>query len=264
MQHKLNGAVFIAFLLMVGSFCQHGFAQSAQQNLSTVILQKDSLFWHDYNTCRTDRFKEYFEADVEFYHDKSGPMHGIEKMIAAVKNNLCGPSGFRLRREAVPGTVQVFPLQKDAAIYGAIISGEHLFYIKEANGERLDGHARFTHLWILKDNAWRMSRILSYDHGPATQTSTRKEITLADAALQQFAGTYKGPQSGMVVVEKRIGGLLLKTNNQTLTLYPETQHRFFIKEHDLSFEFVKDEKGKVLKMQVREGGKLAEEAVRVL
>jgi hypothetical protein len=263
MNQKVNVAMFVACLLTIAPFFQNLFAQSAQQNIATLILQRDSVFWQDYNTCRTDRFGTYFAADVEFYHDKSGPMQGIESLTAAVKNNLCGPSGFRLRREAVPGTVQVFPLQKDAAVYGAIISGEHLFYIVEGKNERLDGHARFTHLWMLKDSVWQMTRILSYDHGPAKGTSNRKEMALPDATLQQFAGTYKGPQSGMVVVEKRNGGLLVKTNNRTLTLYPETQNRFFIKEHDLLFEFVQDEKGNVLKMQVREGGKLAEEAVRI-
>jgi hypothetical protein len=190
-------------------------------------------------------------------------MQGVENLTAAVKNNLCGPSGFRLRREAVPGTVQVFPLQKDNAVYGAIISGEHLFYIIENGNERMDGHARFTHLWILKDSLWQMTRILSYDHGPAKKTINRTQITLPDAALRQFAGKYKGPQSGVVVVEPTKDGLLLKTKNQSLALYPENPNIFFIKEHDLRFEFVKDGTGKISKMQVYEGGKLAEEAFRL-
>jgi hypothetical protein len=43
-----------------------------------------------------------------------------------------------------------------------------VFYIKEAGrDEFLDGHAKFTHVWLLKDGAWKMSRVLSYSHGPA-------------------------------------------------------------------------------------------------
>ncbi|WP_157717331.1 hypothetical protein [Christiangramia echinicola] len=47
---------------------------------------------------------------------------------------------------------------------GAVLSGEHLFYIQEENSERLDGQAKFNHLWLLKEGEWKMHRVLSYDH----------------------------------------------------------------------------------------------------
>jgi hypothetical protein len=150
------------------SFFQVLFAQTEQQKLSSTILTLDSLFWTAYNNCDTMQFQSFLTEDVEFYHDKGGLTLGRENLLQSFKKNLCSNNDFRLRREAVAGTVKVFPLQKSDAIYGAIISGQHLFYIwGKDKKERLDGKARFAHVWLLTDATWKMSRILSYDHGPA-------------------------------------------------------------------------------------------------
>ena len=64
------------------------------------------------------------------------------------------------------GDRQLFPLKDGATVYGAVISGEHLFYVREkGRPERADGQASFLQLWLLKNGTWRMARILSYDHG---------------------------------------------------------------------------------------------------
>ena len=144
------------------------FAQTAEGALAATILHQDSLFWTAYNRCDVVGMATFFTEDVEFYHDKGGPTLGLPEFTRSLQNNLCGNPDFRLRREAVPGTVQVFPLQKGDAVYGAVLTGEHVFYILEkGQAPKLDGHARFTHLWLLRDGAWKMTRILSYDHGPA-------------------------------------------------------------------------------------------------
>ncbi len=96
-------------------------------------------------------------------------MFGKDNLLASIQKSLCNkPETYRLRREAIKETTKVFPLQKNGAIYGAIFWGEHFFYLPQ-NGEKeqLDGHARFTHLWLLRDRAWKMTQIFSYDHGSA-------------------------------------------------------------------------------------------------
>jgi hypothetical protein len=109
-----------------------------------------------------------FTEDVEFYHDKGGPTIGFDNFMNAVETGLCGNPDSRLRREAVGRTVQIFPLESQNKVYGAIISGEHVFYVNEkGKPEFLDGRARFLQMWLLKDGSWKMSRIMSYDHGPA-------------------------------------------------------------------------------------------------
>lgn len=52
-------------------------------------------------------------------------------------------------------------------MYGAVLSGEHVFYVLDkGKRDRLDGRARFLHVWLVKDGVWRMSRVLSFDHDP--------------------------------------------------------------------------------------------------
>jgi hypothetical protein len=130
-------------------------------------LQQEALFWAAYNACDVAAISQFFPDDVEFYHDRGGPTIGKAGLTSALQTALCGNPKSRLRREVVEGTVRLFPLSKGDATYGAIVSGEHLFYVLDAGKPaRADGHARFTHLWLLQDGVWKMSRVLSYDHRP--------------------------------------------------------------------------------------------------
>lgn len=144
------------------------FAQTGQSNLTATILHLDSAFWNAYNNCDTARFKNFFTDDVEFYHDKGGITVGAKALVESLKKNICSNANYHLRREAVAGTVNVFPFNNGKEIYGAIITGEHLFYITQ-NGkpEFPDGDANFTDLWLLKNHEWKMARILSYNHHAA-------------------------------------------------------------------------------------------------
>lgn len=145
-------------------------AQNADEQATRIILHKDSLFWQSYNHCDTTNYNQYFTDDVEFYHDKGGITMGVEGLAMSMKKNLCSNNDFRIRRESVKGTTKIYMLHNSGVIYGAILSGDHVFYILEkGKPERLDGLASFTHLWLLKEGVWKMARILSYDHGPANR-----------------------------------------------------------------------------------------------
>ena len=243
-------------------FCDSVFAQKEEQNLANTILLKDSLFWTAYNNCYFENMQQYFTDDVEFYHDKGGITTGSKDLIASIKNNICGNENRKIRREVVQGSIKVFPMKNAGKIYGAVITGEHLFYIKEkGKNEYVDGLAKFTHLWILKDSIWKMYRLLSYDHGPAPYINKRKEIQLPANILNQFEGNYKGPQTGIITVKRKEGLLVLSFAKTQMLLYPESNNSFFTKERDLTFEFVKGDKGDVIKLIVKEHGEITEEAV---
>lgn len=227
--------------------------------LNETILHHDSLFWEAYNTCDVEKMESFFTDDLEFYHDKGGLTTSKASLFESIRTGLCGKENWRLRREAVEGTLKVYPLNN----YGAILSGEHVFYILEAGKkERLDGLAKFTHVWRYQDHAWKMHRVLSYDHGPAPYRNLSKEILLSPAVLNQYAGKYQSAKAGIMTVTPEDNVLRLFAGDFQSTLYAGSENRFFLKERDLQFEFVK-EKNKVVKIRVYENGELVEEAGRI-
>lgn len=240
-------------------------AQSDQVSIENkkviaTILHLDSLFWKSYNDCKPDDSGQFLTDDVKFYHDKGGITNGKTALVASIRDNLCGTQNPHLRREAVAGTVKVFPLRNGNAIYGAIISGEHVFYVTENNKpERKDGLAKFTQVWLLKNNEWKMSDILSYDHGPANK---KQEIVLSQDELKEFEGSYKNAKFGTFNYKIQDSKLLVSGAGFSAVLYPKSKTRFFIRERDLEFEFVRNEKNQIFKILVYEKGVVVDELLK--
>lgn len=62
----------------------------------------------------------------------------------------------------------MYPLRRGEDIYGAVMTGEHDFFVTEPDkAEQLAGRALFTHLMLLKNAQWKIGRILSYSHEDA-------------------------------------------------------------------------------------------------
>ena len=235
------------------------FAQN-DNSLDATIRQQDTLFWDAYNRCDVEKMSEFFWPDVEFYHDKGGLTAGLGPLVEILKNGLCGSQNSHLRREAIPETVKVFPLEKNGAVYGAVLSGEHYFYVND-NGkpEYRDGMAKFFHVWLLKDGKWKMARAVSYNHHEAPYENKRKESTVPAGALDQYVGKYNAPKTGTVFVTRINNLLILTVGDKNLELHPQSENVFFTTDRDLTFEFVK-EGTSVSKFVVREHGAVTEEA----
>jgi ketosteroid isomerase-like protein len=165
---RKNAIRLSSLALVLGAALHTAAAENPPTDVSAAVRQRDGAFWKAYNACDVPAMAEFFTEDVEFYHDRGGATLGHPAFVAALREGLCGNPDSTLRREAVDGTVHVFPMKKNDVVYGAILSGEHVFYVRQkGKPERLDGRAKFTHLWTVKDGVWKMSRVLSYDHGPA-------------------------------------------------------------------------------------------------
>jgi hypothetical protein len=235
------------------------FAQNNNNQIIKSVISRDSLFWLAYNTCDTASIGDFYTDDVEFYHDKNGFSKGKSNIVSSFKKNLCSDN-FRLRREALDSTIHVFPLKNNDTIYGAVMNGEHYFYVLEkGKKERLDGWAKFTHTWILQNGKWQITRILSYDHKPAPYMNKRKVAKISTTILDSYIGQYNGP-STIVVIKRENENLIQIVNGKKFIIYPETATLFFLKERDLTFEFL-GKKTNDRKMVVRQNDEIVEELI---
>jgi ketosteroid isomerase-like protein len=138
-------------------------AETPPSEWQVEVTKVDGAFWAAYNRADPKAMNSFYTDDVEFYHDRGGTVFG--KAALSEVNNGMSASEYKIRRAAVPGTVRIFPMNKGDEIYGAIVSGEHQFYItKKDKPEFLAGRAYFTQLLLLKDKTWKISRIFSYEH----------------------------------------------------------------------------------------------------
>jgi ketosteroid isomerase-like protein len=141
-------------------------AQSPQgptppDELVRTIAALDRALFDAFNGCDLEKFNSFFVDDLEFYHDHDGLTVGRQNVTDAVKRNICG----RVTRELVPGTLQVYPLRG----YGAIEIGVHRFHHPKAEDTQPVGEGKFVHVWQSKDGAWKITRVLSYDHHALTK-----------------------------------------------------------------------------------------------
>jgi hypothetical protein len=125
--------------------------------LFRTISTLDGELFGAYNRCDVEKFASFLADDLEFYHDQTGLSRGRQSTLDALKNNICG----KVHRDLVAGTLEVYPLRG----YGAVEIGVHRFCDpKVGKCGAGSGEAKFVHLWQNQDGAWKLTRIISYDH----------------------------------------------------------------------------------------------------
>ena len=130
------------------------------EELARTLMTLDDALFDTFNRCELEKFGAFFADDLEFYHDKGGLTLSRQSLVESVRNNICG----KVRREVVTESLEVHPIPG----YGAVQMGTHRFYeLKAGKDAPAVGAARFIHLWRHKDGAWKITRVISYDHGPA-------------------------------------------------------------------------------------------------
>lgn len=129
--------------------------------LLQTIQTLDTQLFDAYNHCDLEKFGSLLADDLEFYHDKTGLSRGRQALVEGIKNNICG----KVTRELVPGTLEVYPI----ADYGAVEIGVHRFHHPGHETSESIGEAKFIHLWQRKDGAWKVTRVISFDHHPQTK-----------------------------------------------------------------------------------------------
>jgi len=145
------------------------FTVSAQSDPSSALFKtlktQDSLLFDvGFNTCDISQFEKLVSENFEFYHDRSGITTSKKDFIANTRDGLCKLS-YKAKRVLDAGSLEVYPMENNGVLYGALQSGTHRFYAIEADKpEYLTSTARFMHIWLLEDGQWKLTRVISYDH----------------------------------------------------------------------------------------------------
>lgn len=160
---RIKKASHLFFCLLIPALLSAQVEENAEL-FQTLKAQDSLLFNVGFNTCDISQFQALVSEDLEFYHDQSGITGSKAAFIAGIENGLCKLE-YKARRELVEGSLRVFPMNSNGNLYGAIQTGEHRFYAKYPDEEEtLSSTAKFTHLWLLEEGQWKLSRVLSYDH----------------------------------------------------------------------------------------------------
>ena len=147
---------YIALVVLLMGACELINAQATKDSLYKEVAQLDSILFTAFNTRDVEKFKSFFAEDLEFYHDKGG-LTNYEHTINFIKETAKNNNG--LRRDLVKGTLEVYPIPG----YGAMQIGAHRFCHLE-NEKQDCGTFKFVHIWQKKNNEWKITRVVSYDH----------------------------------------------------------------------------------------------------
>ena len=137
-------------------------AQAApDQSLRETIVALDNALFEAFNACDLETWKQYLAEDVEFYQDNDDVTTTRAQLEPSFMDR-CGPDGIAtLRREPVPETVEVHPIQG----YGAVQFGSHRFLVVGSGAsDQLVAAPRFVHLWRNAGGSWQITRVISYGH----------------------------------------------------------------------------------------------------
>jgi len=124
--------------------------------LYITILEQDSALFTAFNSRDFDTFKSFFSEQLEVYQDNIG-VRDYPQSMDAFQSLFTGD--YILNRELIRKTLEVYPILD----FGAIETGEHRFCHTE-NGELQCGTFKFVHIWQLNNGAWKLYRIITYNH----------------------------------------------------------------------------------------------------
>ncbi|MEW6023707.1 MAG: nuclear transport factor 2 family protein [Pseudomonadota bacterium] len=150
--------IVAACLLAAGSSAWAADKAPAQRQLEAEIAAADARLFGGLNDRDIGPMKAGFSRRLEFYHDRSG-FTGYAENIAAFERNFRAAN--RIRRVAMPETVDIFPAGPDHAMH----IGRHRFCNQPSPAEKEECSVyRFSMVWEREDGQWKLLRVLSYGH----------------------------------------------------------------------------------------------------
>jgi hypothetical protein len=170
---QLRTLIFLS--VMLASFNLFPQVKRSAELFKTLRTNDSLLFNVGFNTCDITQFEKLVSDSFEFYHDKAGLTSSKSAFISSIKEGIC-KLPYKPIRKLVEESLEVYPLEKNGVLYGAIQMGKHCFYAVEKNKpEHLTSTAKFTHVWLIENGLWKLSRGLSYDHQEKDKNKTSKK-----------------------------------------------------------------------------------------
>ena len=151
-------------ILLLLSACDHSPAPekpplpSSPAELRSTIAALDSAMFAAFNAHDAAVLGTWFTPDLEFYHDKTG-LAGYDSTMAGFTRLFTQPTTADIRREMVPGTLEVFPLGD----FGVLEVCQHRFCHTE-DGKEDCGTFKNIMVWRMDSTGYKVSRVISYDH----------------------------------------------------------------------------------------------------
>lgn len=180
---NLKSCLYAFFLILLANTTYSQEDQSS--SLYQTILRQDSLlFTEGFNKCNSDQINKLTSDDLEFYHDQTGITKSKDSFISSIENGICNLE-YTAYRKLDSRSTELFPLMDNGVIYGAIQQGIHSFYaVDSTQHHKLTSTAKFTHLWLVKNDTWKLARVLSYDH-KTIEASTDKSQLFVDKLVTE-------------------------------------------------------------------------------
>lgn len=154
----------IAGILVIGFFGTAGSGAALAQGQDTytykpqsqalydTIVRMDSIYFHAYNTCDMATQAAIYADSIEFYHDRGGLETNKQRVLEAIKENICG----KVTRVLVKGSIEVYPI----AGFGAVEIGLHRF-VNHQESEVASKPDKFIVVWRHQNDRWQITRVIS-------------------------------------------------------------------------------------------------------
>ena len=162
---KTIKTIAFAFVLTVFSALQLDAQVDKKSDLFNTLKNQDSIFFErGFNKCDLEYLDKHITYDLKFYHDQSG-FQDKNAFFENTQKYICSDSEKKPIRKVDANSLEVFPLYNNGKLYGAIQKGIHHFYLRENGKDDIwTSTAKFTHVWVIENEIWKLSEVLSFDH----------------------------------------------------------------------------------------------------
>ena len=151
-------------LLILFSFTANAQVERDSDLFKEFVKQDSIFFERSFNLCDMVYLEDHITDDLRFFHDQGG-FQDRDTFLEMTKQNICGNSNVKPIRKGDSNSLEVFPLYNNGELYGVIQTGIHHFYLREKDKEDVwTSTAKFTSVWVLENNVWKITEVLSYDH----------------------------------------------------------------------------------------------------